>query len=52
MTIAYARDVIVLAGLAAVVAGTWVLAGLGVSLIVLGGVLLAAGLSAELRGDS
>lgn len=52
MTISYARDVMVLAGLAAIVAGTWLLAGLGVCLIVLGGVLLAAGVAAEVRGDS
>lgn len=52
MTISYARDAMVLAGLAATVAGTWLIAGLGVALLVLGVILLAAGVAAEMRGDS
>ena len=52
MTISYARDAMVLAGLAAVIAGTWIIAGLGVALVVLGGVLLVAGVASEVRGDS
>lgn len=50
MSISYARDVLALAGLGAVVAGTWIVAGLGVALLVLGAVLLAAGSAAAIRG--
>jgi hypothetical protein len=51
MTVSYARDAIVLAGLAAVIAGTWLIAGLGVALVCLGVLLLAAGIASEMRGD-
>jgi hypothetical protein len=47
-----ARDVLVLAGLASAVAGTWLIAGLGAALIVLGVVLFGAGVAAEMRSDS
>lgn len=50
MTVSYARDALVLAGLGALVAGTWIIAGLGVALVVLGAVLTAAGVAAEMRG--
>lgn len=50
MNIGYLRDLIALLGLAAIVAGTWIIAGLGVALIVLGVVFLSAGLSATVRG--
>jgi Sec-independent protein secretion pathway component TatC len=39
MSVSIARDLMVLSGLAAAVAGTWLTAGLGVALIVLGVVL-------------
>jgi hypothetical protein len=50
MTVSIARDLMVLIGLGAAVAGTWLTAGLGIALIVLGVVLAAAGLAAEMRG--
>lgn len=52
MTISYARDALVVAGLGALVAGTWLIAGLGLALVVLGVVLTGAGVAAELRGDA
>lgn len=52
MTASIARDVLVFAGLASAVAGTWLLAGLGAALILLGVVLFAAGVAAEMRSDS
>jgi hypothetical protein len=52
MSVSIARDLMVLAGLAAAVAGTWLTAGLGIALIVLGVVLAVAGVAAEMRdGD-
>lgn len=52
MSVSIARDLMVLTGLAAAVAGTWLTAGLGVALIVLGVVLAVAGVAAEMRaGD-
>lgn len=53
MNIGIARDLMVVAGLGAVVAGVWLVAGLGVALIVVGALMLTAGLAAEMReGDS
>jgi type IV secretory pathway TrbD component len=53
MSVSIARDLMVLIGLGAAVAGTWLIAGLGVALIVLGVVLAVAGATAEMRaGDS
>lgn len=50
MNIGYLRDLLALAGLVAVVAGTWLVAGVGVALLVLGVLLLAAGSAAVVRG--
>lgn len=50
MNIGYLRDVIAFLGLVAVVSGTWLVAGLGVALLVLGVLLLAAGSAAVVRG--
>lgn len=52
MNIGIARDLMVLAGLGTIVAGVWLVAGMGVALMVLGALMLAAGLTAELRSDS
>jgi len=50
MNISTVRDLLVLGGLGAIVAGTWLLAGLAVALIVLGVMLAVAGAAAEIRG--
>lgn len=50
MTVSIARDLMVIIGLGAAVAGTWLIAGLGVALVVLGVVLAGAGAAAEMRG--
>jgi len=50
MTISYLRDVLAFLGLVAVVSGTWIVAGLGVALLVLGVLLLAAGSAAAIGG--
>ncbi len=47
-----ARDLLVLAGLGSAVAGTWIIAGLGFALIVLGVVLFAVGIASEVRSSS
>ena len=52
MNVSAVRDAMVLAGIGAVVAGTWLIAGLGVALIVLGSVLAVAGAAAEVRGSA
>jgi hypothetical protein len=49
MTISIVRDVMTIAGLAAIVAGAWLIAGLGVALVVFGVIFFVAGIAATMR---
>jgi hypothetical protein len=53
MTVSQVRDALALGAIAALFAGVWLTASLGVALIVLGALLLSVAVAPELRrGDS